>query len=281
MILLGGTGQVGTALMRLVPDAVVIDRSRLDLAEVDEDRLRDLIHPHRDAGGVVNAAAYTAVDRAEAEEDLATRINGAAVGALAKVTAEVGMRFVSYSSDYVFDGAATSPYLEDHPTAPINAYGRSKVVGERLAMEYNPRTLVIRSSWVVSGTHPNFVATVLNRLADGAMSVVDDQWGCPTIADDLAAATLAALDAGVTGLLHRTNEGPTTWFRFARATAEAAGLDPDRISPTATGGYPTRAHRPAYSVLGSAVGPAHGLAALPPWAESLGDLVARLVAESP
>lgn len=278
MIVLGAGGQVGTALRALRPQAMYLTRQDFDLATASIDEIRDVLAGH---DVLVNCAAYTRVDDAEGAEAQATQVNGDAVGLLAGAATELGMAFVTYSSDYVFDGRSTRPYVESDATSPINAYGRSKLVGERLALAAGPRSLVIRTSWVISGTHANFVSTVLSRAAQGTMRVVDDQWGCPTVADDLAHATIEAVEAGVTGILHRTNEGPTTWFRLARAAAEAAGLNPERITPVDTAGYPTPAARPAYSVLGSEVAPEAGLSALPPWPESLRALVETLLRRPP
>ncbi len=274
IVVTGASGQVGTAFRELIPGARFLTRAELDLTDLDAIPavLRSL-----DADAVVNCAAYTAVDRAEEETETAELVNGRAVGVMAEVTAGLGIPFVTYSTDYVFAGDAIHPYLESDPTDPINAYGRSKELGERLALAANPRTLVVRTSWVVSGSHPNFVATMLRLARDRTLRVVDDQTGCPTVAADLAAGTLAALDAGATGILHLTNRGETTWFRLARRAVELAGIDPGRIEPCTTDEYPTLARRPAYSVLGSERRAALGLTALPFWEESLPGVVERIL----
>jgi dTDP-4-dehydrorhamnose reductase len=205
-------------------------------------------------------------------------VNGIAVGILSEVAAESDIPFVTYSTDYVFNGRSRDPYLESSPPEPINAYGRSKLIGEELALAANPKALVIRTSWVISGTHPNFVATMLRLAGEGReLKVVADQIGCPTIAPDLAVATLEAIRHGVTGLLHLTNQDPTTWFHLARSAVELAGLDPDLITSCSTEEYPTRAVRPAYSVLGSERMGALGLTRLPPWRESLTEVVRQQI----
>jgi dTDP-4-dehydrorhamnose reductase len=274
-LITGGTGQVGSALRALFPDADAPGRASLDLSEPEG------IVPYLDAhrpSVILNAAAYTAVDRAEQEEQLATTVNGTSVGVLAGWAARRGVPFVTFSTDYVFDGTSPLPYPEDHPVSPINAYGRSKAAGESAALEANPDALIVRTSWVISGTHPNFVATMLRLAPERSLSVVDDQWGCPTINTDLAAAAAGALRAGATGILHLCNQGPTTWYRLGRAALEHAGIDPGRISPCTTADYPTPARRPANSVLASTRLGDLGLPPLPPWRSGLPDLVRRLTA---
>jgi dTDP-4-dehydrorhamnose reductase len=274
-LITGGTGQVGSALRALLPDADAPGRPLLDLSKPSG------IIPYLDAHrptAVLNAAAYTSVDRAEDEEELATTINGTSVGVLAGWAARNRVPFVTFSTDYVFDGTSPVPYPEDHPIRPINAYGRSKAAGESAALEANPDALIVRTSWVISGTHPNFVATMLRLARERSLSVVDDQWGCPTINTDLAAAATGALRAGATGILHLANQGPTTWYRLARAAVAHAGIDPDRISRCTTADYPTPARRPANSVLVSTRLDALGLPPMPPWSAGLPDLIHRLTA---
>ncbi len=275
VLLLGGSGQVGTALTRLIPDVTAPTRDQYDL-RVGADGISRLIE-ETTPEVVINCAAYTAVDRAESEEAEATAINGEAVGVLAQVTDAFGIPLITFSTDYVFDGSGRTPYVESSPTAPINAYGRSKLWGERLALQSNPRTLVIRTSWVISGTHPNFVASML-RLAREArpIRVVDDQHGCPTVAADLAVATIEAIDREVTGILHLTNQGETTWFELAGAAIVQAGLDPSLVSPCSTEEYPTTALRPSYSILGSERLTGLGITALPSWRGSLPGVVSAL-----
>ena len=273
ILVTGGAGQLGTAFRKVIPEARFVDVAELDLTRAD---LVVVALAEMRPEAIVNCAAYTAVDRAEQEEALATEINGTALGLMAAYAAVQGIPLLTFSSDYVFPGDGTTPYLESSPTAPRNAYGRSKLAGERAALGICLQALVVRTSWLVSGTHPNFVATMLRLAAEREVKVVDDQRGCPTMVDDLAPAAWAALHAGVTGLLHLTNSGETTWFRFARAAVAAAGLDPGRIVPCATADYPTPARRPAYSVLGSERRGNLGLPDLPHWEESLPAVVEGL-----
>ena len=223
---------------------------------------------------VINCAAYNHVDLAEEEEQLATEVNGVAVGVIAGWGAERGRPILTYSTDYVFQGDASRPYVESSPTTPGNAYGRSKLLGERRAREAG--ALVVRTSWVVSGTHTSFVSRMIELSEKQALNVVDDQFGCPTVAGDLAAASLDALDRGVKGLLHLTNEGETTWFELARTAVELAGGDVSAVAPCRTEDYPTPARRPGYSVLGSERREELGLLPMPKWQESLPHLVSEI-----
>jgi dTDP-4-dehydrorhamnose reductase len=263
---------LGTAFTRLLgPDAVPLVRSDLDLLRTET------VGPTLDGIGpdaVVNCAAYTNVDKAESEEELASRVNGEAVAVLAEWADDSDVPFLTFSTDYVFDGRASTPYLESSPTDPVNAYGRSKLEGERAALEHGG--LVVRTSWVISGSHPNFVATMIKLAGERQLQVVDDQWGCPTVCDDLAVASHAALQSGLRGLLHLTNQGPTTWFELARAAVTEAGSDPEVISPCSTAEYPTEAVRPAFSVLDSERLDGSGISRLPHWRESLPQVVAEI-----
>ena len=255
------------AIAGLAPDAIALGRSDLDLVDGSgvEDALREL-----EPSLVINCAAYTAVDQAEEDEELATVVNGEAVGAMSRVSADLGARFVTFSTDYVFDGQAAKPYVESDDTDPINAYGRSKLVGERLALAHNPSAVVVRTSWVVSATHDNFVSTMLKLGSQGKeLSVVSDQTGNPTIADDLARAALNLGRRNVSGIVHVTNHGSTTWFELARQSLAIAGLEPDLILPCSTDEYATAAVRPAFSVLDSERRSESGLDELPPWQDSL------------
>ena len=260
---------MGTAYTRLLGEkALPLGRGDLDLRNVE--RIANVLD-HLDPSTVINCAAYTAVDRAESEEDLATLINGEAVGQIADWAQRRGRPFLTFSTDYVFDGAADRPYVESSPTNPINAYGRSKLVGEELAL---PRgALVVRTSWVISGSNPNFVATILRKVREDEVRVVDDQRGNPTVAVDLAGASFAALRSGASGLIHLTNQGETTWYELARTSVGLAGLDPSRVSPCDTVDYPTPAPRPGYSVLASERLEGLGLEPLPHWRESIGGVV--------
>ncbi|MCP3994367.1 MAG: dTDP-4-dehydrorhamnose reductase [bacterium] len=246
-LVLGGSGQLGSAFRVLLPDALAPTRVELDLADLEgiAKKVTEFAPTT-----IINCAAYTAVDEAEGDEETARLINGDAVGKLALVAAHLGVPFVTFSTDYVFDGAADDAYTESSDPNPLNAYGRSKLLGERLALPH-PGSLVVRTSWLLSATHPNFVTTILGRAADGAVDVVDDQWGRPTMADDLARAALDAVDQGVRGLLHLASPPTTTWCGLAREAYKIAGIDAVRIRPCSTERFPRPAQRPQRSVLES------------------------------
>ncbi len=274
ILVTGATGQLGTAFRRRLDESArFLDRSELDLAVAGA--AAEVIHGLQPSV-VINCAAYTAVDRAESEESLATAINGAAVGEMARACAAVGARFVTYSTDYVFDGTKSTAYVESDTTAPINAYGRSKLIGEGLAMDANAASLVVRTSWVMSGTHRNFAAVMLELIAEGDVTVVDDQRGRPTLVNDLVTATLECIDAGVTGVLHLANGGVTTWYELARTIASIADLDPGRVKPCPSADYATAAARPLNSVLDSERLDEWGVSPLPDFRAELEEAVSEL-----
>ena len=271
---LGANGQLGSAFMRLLGDAASpITRADLDLANTLA------IQPwmnHLDPSLIINCAAYTAVDAAESDPETARLVNATAVGALARESARHHATFVTFSTDYVFDGSKQTGYVESDDPGPLSVYGVTKLEGEYLALEANPESLVIRTSWVLSGTHSNFATKMLDLIARGEVQVVDDQRGRPTIVDDLARTTMQCIDAKAIGILHLANQGVTTWFRLAQRIALLAGLDPDRITPSATEDVLRPARRPANSVLDSELLEILGIIPLPPYHESLAPLVERL-----
>ncbi len=274
IVVTGASGQLGTAFRsRLGADARYVTRDRLDLTQPAKVAgVLEELQPRL----LINCAAYTAVDAAETDEDTARAVNAESVAAMARWCSGSGARFVTFSTDYVFDGSASEPYTESSPTGPLSAYGRTKLAGEKMALTELPETLIVRTSWVISGTHPNFVATMLRLAASQELRVVDDQHGCPTVTTDLAAATIDAVEAGATGILHLTNQGPTTWFGLARAAVDLAGLDSDRIQPCGTSEFPRPAPRPANSVMASERLAGLGLEPLPSWQDSLPAVVADL-----
>ena len=239
---------------------------------------------------VVNAAAYTAVDKAESEPDSAMRINGAAAGAIAAAAAKGGRPIIQLSTDYVFDGALERPYREDHPVAPINAYGATKFAGERAVAAANPAHVVLRTAWVYSPFGANFVKTML-RLGEtrAAIKVVADQRGSPTSALDIADAILAIAarlrerpsDPGLFGVFHLVASGEASWADFAEAIfaeAQRHGRKPVAVERIGTSDYPTPARRPANSRLDAAkLQDVYGVR-LPDWRASLAPCVARLLA---
>lgn len=250
IILFGATGQLGTAFVRALGDEVwVPERKSADLTRPET--LRNLILTRR-PDRVINCAAYNAVDQAETDEATAEVVNHQAVAIMAEASRDCGAQLVTFSTDYVFDGEKPGPYVESDQTRPLNAYGRTKVAGERACLLIQPEALVIRTSWLVSATHPNFVGRMLELGASGKpTSVVDDQTGHATVADDLVRSTLAAIDRGMRGILHLSNPGPVTWYGLACKAFTFAGYDTELLTPCTTADYPSPARRPRNSVLES------------------------------
>lgn len=252
VLIVGGKGQLGRGLAATAPaeaEIVSHDIDTLDIA--DGDALRGCVAEVR-PDILFNAAAFTAVDKAESEEPLALTVNGTAVGMMADAARAHGARFVHVSTDFVFDGLSGVPYAPDAPTNPVNAYGRSKLVGELAAGE---DALIVRTSWVYAPTGGNFVHTMLRLMAERPeVRVVADQIGTPTYAPDLARALWILAGKGVTGIHHYTDAGVASWYDFAVAIQEEAltiGLlkKAVQVLPIATADYPTPARRPHYSVL--------------------------------
>jgi len=224
---------------------------------------------------VINCAAWTDVDGAEEHEDEATRVNGEGVGALAEACAHAGALLVHYSTDYVFNGRATTPYPTDHPRDPINAYGRSKAAGERRLEASGCRYLLIRTSWLYAPWGANFVRTMARLTAErDELRVVNDQRGRPTSGEHLARASLGLIEAGQTGTFHVTDAGECTWHAFtveiARILGHACGIE-----ACTSDEFPRPAARPGYSVLDlsateDALGP------MPDWRQNLADVLNRL-----
>jgi dTDP-4-dehydrorhamnose reductase len=225
---------------------------------------------------VVNCAALTDVDRAEAEPDRAHAVNTVGPGHLATVCARVGAGLIHISTDYVFSGdfggAPPRPYEIDDAPAPLSVYGRSKLAGERAVLDALPHAYVVRTAWVYEGADGTDFVAAMRRKALGAetVDVVADQIGSPTSARDLAGALLEIADGGVRGpLLHAANDGQASRFDQARAVFETMGADPERVRPVGSDRFPRPARRPAYSALSGAGSAAQGLTALRPWREAL------------
>jgi len=262
VLLTGRNGQVGWELERLLGDVIATDRSSLDLSG---DGIAGLIREAKPAV-IVNAAAYTAVDKAEAEKDLAMRVNGVAPGVLAEEAKRLGALLVHYSTDYVFDGEKPGAYGEDDAPRPLNAYGASKLEGEKRIRGSGCRHLILRTSWVYALRGHNFYLT-MKKNAGRPLRVVDDQHGVPTSSRFLANHTVALIGKRAEGVLNLVPSGETTWYGFAR---EILGPEAD-LTPIASAEYPTPARRPRNSRLDNArarrlLGP------LPDWREVLDDV---------
>jgi len=254
VLITGSGGQVGRALLRSVPNAVSahgLSRSDLDLT--DSNAITKAFEQYR-PDLVINAAAYTAVDRAEQEEEQAFQVNALAVEALAKACAKHSARLLHISTDFVFDGASSTPYKPGSNPAPQSVYGRSKLAGEQAVLA-SPNNLLVRTAWVYSGDGHNFVQTMLKLMGEkDDLRVVSDQIGTPTHASSLARGLWALVQAEAKGILHYTDTGVASWYDFAIAIQEEAcalGLLKRQIPilPITTIDYPTPARRPPYSVL--------------------------------
>lgn len=280
ILVTGANGQLGKELRELealYPQFEFLFASREDLPIHHFEMLRHYFSVYKPAY-VINAAAYTAVDRAETEKDKAFQVNGEAVGVLAAICRQQGARLVHISTDYVFDGKGNRPYKEEDATNPQNVYGASKLKGEAEIGLYNPDAIVIRSSWIYSSYGKNFVKTMLRLMQEKKeISVVNDQFGSPTYAADLAEAILEIIASGnwVPGIYHYCNEGVISWYDFAVAIREMIASN-CTVHPITTDQYPTAAKRPAYSALDTGkASVTYGLY-IKPWKESLQTCLGRL-----
>ncbi len=275
VLVLGADGMLGQAWTRLLTAQGLSHDTRLYPAFDVTVRSQVEALPTTGIDVVVNCTGFTNVDGAEADEEAATVLNGHAVGWLAEHCRAAGQRLVHYSTDYVFEGHASAPYRVDHPRAPLNAYGRSKAVGEERIEASGVDFLLLRTSWLYAPWANNFVRTMARLGAEKeSLSVVDDQRGRPTSAEHLAASTLALLRADARGTLHVTDGGECTWYELARAVIDT--VNPKCVvSPCTTDQFPRPAVRPAYSVLD--LGPAEAiLGPMPSWQSQVADVVARL-----
>ncbi|MBF9035281.1 dTDP-4-dehydrorhamnose reductase [Rhodobacterales bacterium HKCCE2091] len=277
ILVFGRSGQVATTL-RENPDVVTLGRDEADLS--DPEACAAAIHDRRPVA-VINAAAYTAVDRAEEEETLAHVVNAEAPGAMARAAAEREVPFVHISTDYVFDGSGTRPWQTDDATGPLGAYGRTKLAGEEAIRAAGGVHAILRTSWVFSSTGGNFVKTMLRLGAErDALRIVNDQVGGPTPAPAIADACMTIArtlvdDPSKTGTYHFSGTPDVSWADFAQAIFEEAGLTCE-ITGIPTADYPTPAARPANSRLDcGALNDQFGIAR-PDWRTALGPIVAEL-----
>jgi len=296
LLLTGVQGQVGWELHRsLMPlgEVIALDRSQCDMARPE--RLPGLIRESK-PDVIVNAAAYTAVDKAEQEEELATIVNGTAVGVLAEEARKAGSLLVHYSTDYVFDGEKQTPYDEADAPHPINAYGRSKLAGETALRQAGGAYLVLRTSWIYAARGRNFLRTML-RLAQGRedLRIVDDQVGAPTWARNIADATTMIVAAArreqaqgqfASGIVNLTASGATTWHGFAAAILDEAGRHGllarrPPLKPIASRGYPTPAARPKNSRLARQRLRQRFAIALPDWRQALARCIEDMAESRP
>jgi dTDP-4-dehydrorhamnose reductase len=269
VLVLGAGGQLGRELTGLrghAHEIIGLTRAGCDIAEPGA--ASRALQQHR-PDAVINCAAWTKVDAAETQPDDAYRANAEGPRLLAQACRSQGALLCHVSTDYVFDGTATAPILEDAPTNPLGVYGASKFAGEQAIRHAAPEHQIVRTSWLHGQDGPNFVLTMLRLGAEHAeLKVVADQRGAPTWTGHLAPALLRLLERGTPGTYHLTNSGETTWCDFARTIMQTARLSA-RVEPTTTAEYGAPAPRPAYSVLDNAAWRSLGEPPLPPWNEGL------------
>ncbi|MEO8927503.1 MAG: dTDP-4-dehydrorhamnose reductase [Caulobacteraceae bacterium] len=278
----GGDGQLALAWAAAAPSGwtvTALPRSVLDIG--DEPAVRATVAKHA-PDVILNAAAFTAVDRAESEPDEAWRANRDGAAHVARAGAEFGARVVHLSTDFVFDGALGRPYGQDDRPAPLGVYGASKLAGEAAVSSAAPNALIVRTAWLYSPHGANFLTTMLRLMREsGEVRLVDDQVGTPTSAASLAEALWNLVEVNATGLVHFTDAGVASWYDFAQAIGEeacAAGLldRPPRVVPIQTSERPTLAHRPAFSVLDKTLAWSLLGHPAPHWRESLRQVLARM-----
>lgn len=284
ILVTGAGGQLGRQILHLSNDtnnassvtAIGVTSAELDIT--DASAVADAVEPGM---VVINCAAYTAVDAAESDEAAAWKVNADGPEDLAIACARVGARLVHVSTDYVFDGTATSPYLPQSPTAPRSAYGRTKLAGEEAVLRVLPSATVVRTAWVYTGIGSDFVSTMLRLERErDTVSVVNDQIGSPTYSRDLASGLLelAASPSSGQPILHLTNTGTASWFELARAVFAGAGADPERVLACSSAEFVRPAPRPSYSVLSADAWTAAGLTPLRPWRAALTDALGEVSA---
>ena len=279
-LVVGAIGQLGRCMTELLEDktiaCVAMGHHQLDITDADAvERVFEDLKPTI----VLNAAAWTAVDDAEELEADAFRVNALGPANLAASSSSIGARLIHISTDYVFDGQATTPYTVNSPTEPMNAYGRTKLAGEKAVLESGgDNNCVVRTAWLYSEHGKNFAKTMAIRALRGEpVRVVNDQLGQPTSAHDVAQLiwSISQLEK-MPSIVHGTNAGQATWFRFAQEIYSQLSADPALVSPVDTSAYPTIAKRPAYSVLDHADLTPWGLRPMQEWQEGLADSITRI-----
>ena len=284
ILVTGANGQLGNEFRLLAKTSLeysflFVSKEELDICNIEEVRIFFSRHSFSHC---INCAAYTAVDRAESEKEMAFRVNAGAVGNLASICNKNNVRLIHISTDYVFDGESNTPIKEDHPVGPLGVYGASKLEGEELCRDNDPSSIILRTSWVYSSFGNNFVKTMLRLMKEKeSLQVVNDQFGRPTYAADLANAILAIirtvpLRQDLPSLFHFSNIGKEiSWYDFALAIKEISG-SPCRVDPIPSSSYPRPARRPHYAVLDTTAFQQHVDYTIPDWKESLSKCLALL-----
>ena len=280
ILITGCNGQLGNEMQLLEktnPQHTYFNTDVAELDITDAAAIEKFVNENQ-IDGIVNCAAYTAVDKAEDNQDLCRLLNTDAPGYLAAAVEKRGGWLIQVSTDYVFDGTNHTPYTEEEPTCPNSVYGSTKLEGERAAQQACSRTMIVRTAWLYSTFGNNFVKTMIRLGKEKPeLGVIFDQIGTPTYARDLAVALFAAINQGVVpGIYHFSNEGVISWYDFTKAIHRIAGINTCHVRPLHTAEYPTPAHRPHYSVLDKTkIKQTYNLD-IPYWEESLKECVDKL-----
>ena len=253
ILVTGANGQLGQEFRKIATlflqcNFIFVTKEQLSIT--DEDAV-NIFFKNNPIDICINCAAYTAVDKAETERELATTVNATAVGYLAKACRIYNAKFIHISTDYVSDGNGTNPYLENQQTNPVNFYGQTKLIGEQNALKENKETIIIRTAWVYSSFGNNFVKTMLRLMKEReSIGVVNDQFGCPTYAADLAGAIMQIINGNnfISGIYHYSNKGKISWYDFAKEISLQTKSH-CVVNGITTAQFPTPAARPSYSVL--------------------------------
>ena len=281
ILITGCNGQLGNEMQlleKINPQHVYFNTDVQELDITDREAVEAFVEEHQ-IDGIVNCAAYTAVDKAESNVELCTLLNATAPAYLAQAIERRSGWFVQISTDYVFDGTNHVPYVETDDVCPNSTYGRTKLEGEQQAMSACRRTMIIRTAWLYSSFGNNFVKTIIRLGREKSeLGVIFDQIGTPTYARDLAVAIFAAIDKGIVpGIYHYSNEGVISWYDFAKAVHRMAGITTCRVRPLHTSEYPTPAARPHFSVLDKTKIKQTYALDIPYWEESLAECILQLL----
>ena len=281
ILITGCNGQLGNEMQlleKIHPQHVYFNTDVQELDITDREAVEAFVEEHQ-IDGIVNCAAYTAVDKAESNVELCTLLNATAPAYLAQAVERRSGWFVQISTDYVFDGTNHVPYVETDGVCPNSTYGRTKLEGEQQAMSACRRTMIIRTAWLYSSFGNNFVKTMIRLGREKSeLGVIFDQIGTPTYARDLAVAIFVAIDKGIVpGIYHYSNEGVISWYDFAKAVHRMAGITTCRVRPLHTSEYPTPAARPHYSVLDKTKIKQTYALDIPYWEESLAECILQLL----
>lgn len=280
ILITGCNGQLGNEIQLLQAQYAQHTWFNTDVNELDitDKAAIERFVEENEIGGIVNCAAYTAVDKAESDPQLARKLNAEAPAFLAEVVGKRGGWMVQVSTDYVFNGTKHTPYVETDEPCPNSVYGQTKLEGEQAVSKFCPNVMIIRTAWLYSEFGNNFVKTMIRLGREREqLGVIFDQVGTPTYAHDLATAIMTAIDKGIKpGVYHFSNEGVTSWYDFTKSIHRLSGINTCQVSPLHTAEYPTPACRPAYSVLDKTkIKAAYGIE-IPHWEESLAKCIAKL-----